>query len=94
MNYNFLGHGTAAGSSWTLAGLNFSTQQNLYIRGRGHYRSGIYGGSESIQETVRNVFLTPTPTPSPSPIAFAFAFAHSKASHAGKHLDPAAGGNR
>ncbi len=54
--YNFLGSGTASGSNWTLTGLNLPTQQNLFIRARGFYRSGIYG-SESIRESVRNVFL-------------------------------------
>ena len=58
VNYNFLGNGTAAGSNWTLTGLNFSTVQNLYIRARGYYRSGRFNGSESITESVRNVFLT------------------------------------
>ena len=69
VSYNFLGHGTATGNNWTLTGLNFSIQQNLFIRARGFYRSGSVNGSESIQESVRNVFLsaTPTPTPTPSP---------------------------
>ncbi len=44
---------------WTLTGLNLPTGQNLYIRARGYYRSGIYNGSESIAESVRNAFLTP-----------------------------------
>ena len=64
MNYTFLGNGTASGSNWTLTGLNLSTQQNLYIRARGYYRSGYFNGSESIAESVRNVFLTLPPTPS------------------------------
>ncbi len=67
VNYSFLGHGTATGSMWTLTGLNFSLQQNLYIRARGYYRTGFQNGSESIQESVKNVFLSPTPTPTPTP---------------------------
>jgi hypothetical protein len=64
VNYNFLGHGTAAGSDWTLTGLNLSIGQNLYIRARGYYRSGFHNGSESIAESVRNAFLLPaTPRP-------------------------------
>ncbi len=57
MNYTPLGNGTAAGSNWTLTGLNLPTGQNIYIRARGYYRSGYYNGSESITESVRNAFL-------------------------------------
>ena len=57
LNYSFLGNGTVAAGDWTLTGLNLPTGQNLYIRARGYYRSG--NGSESIQESVRNAFLTP-----------------------------------
>jgi hypothetical protein len=63
VNYAFLGNGTVAGSTWTLTGLNLSTGQNLYIRARGYYRSGHHNGSESITESVRNVFLTATLQP-------------------------------
>ena len=38
--------------------MNLPTGQNLYIRARGYYRSGYQNGSESIQESVRNAFLT------------------------------------
>jgi hypothetical protein len=61
INYNFLGNATPSGSNWILNCLNLSTGQNIYIRARGYYRSGIYNGSESIQEYVRNTFLTPGP---------------------------------
>ena len=40
VNYTPLGNGTAAGSNWTLTGLNFPTDRNFYIRGRGYYPSG------------------------------------------------------
>ena len=65
INYTLLGHATSSGRDWHLAGLNFPTQQNLYIRARGFYQSGaVLGhGSESIQETVRNVFIPVPPTP-------------------------------
>ena len=59
VNYTPLGNGTAAGSNWTLTGLNLSTGQNIYIRARGHYRIGGYNGSDSITESVRNVFFVP-----------------------------------
>ena len=64
VNYNFLGNGAASGSNWILTDLNQSIGQNLYIRARGYYRTGRQSGSESIQESVRNVFLT-LPPPSP-----------------------------
>ena len=63
MSYNFLGNGVAAGSDWTLTGLNLPTGQNLYIRARGYHRSGDLNGSESITESVRNVFIRVPPTP-------------------------------
>ena len=59
VSYSFLGHGTATGAHWTLTDLNLPTGQNIYMRARGHYRSGRYNGSESITESVRNVFLAP-----------------------------------
>jgi uncharacterized delta-60 repeat protein len=70
VSYAPLGPGTAAGNSWTLTGLNLPAGQNLYIRARGYYRSGNAAGSESIMESVRNVFFAgPTGTPSPTPPA-------------------------
>ena len=66
VNYTPLGNGTAAGSNWTLTGLNLPTGQNIYIRARGYYRSGYYNGSESITESVRNAFVVAGPTPTPS----------------------------
>ena len=62
-NYTFLGSGAASGSSWTLTGLNLPTGGNVYIRARGYYRSGWQSGSESINQTVRNAFLTGPPGP-------------------------------
>jgi len=76
VNYTSLGNGTAAGSNWTLTGLNLSTGQNFYVRARGYFRSGYLNASESITESVRNAFIsagptpapTPTPTPTPTPV--------------------------
>ncbi|MBK8465170.1 MAG: hypothetical protein IPL32_05005 [Chloracidobacterium sp.] len=62
VNYSFLGNGTETGSNWALTGLNLPTGQNLYIRARGHYRSGFHNGSESITESVRNAYLVAGPT--------------------------------
>ena len=71
VNYTPLGNGMASGSNWTLTGLNLPAEQNLYIRARGSHRGGYSNGSESITESVRNVYLvagsTPTPTPTPTP---------------------------
>jgi uncharacterized delta-60 repeat protein len=72
VNYTPQGNGTAAGSNWTLTGLNLPTGWNFYIRARGYYRSGLQNGSESTTESVRNAFLagpisTPTPTPTATP---------------------------
>lgn len=61
VNYSPLGNGTAAGSDWILTGLNFPAGQNFYIRARGYYRSGYLNSSESIAESVRNIFLPPPP---------------------------------
>ena len=80
VNYMLLGNGTGMGSNWTLTGLNLPPGQNIYIRARGYYRTGVFNGSESITESVRTVFLpgpiaTPTPsgtpqtpTPTPTPV--------------------------
>ena len=59
VNYTFLGSGTAVGSNWTLPGLNLPAGMN-YIRALGHYRGGQFNGSDSIMQSVRNVFFTPT----------------------------------
>ena len=63
MNYTPLGNGTAAGSNWTLTGLSLPIGQNFYVRARGYYRSGYLNGSESLTESVRNVFFKPPPAP-------------------------------
>ena len=61
VNYTPLGNGTRVGTSndFTLAGQNLTVQQNLYIRARGVYRTGHDNSSDSITESVRNVFLPP-----------------------------------
>ena len=62
VNYTLLGNGMPAGSNWTLTGLSFPTGQNFYIRARGYYNGGLYNGSGSIAESVRNAFLSAAPT--------------------------------
>jgi uncharacterized delta-60 repeat protein len=61
LNYTALGDGTAAGSNWTLTGLNLPVGQTFYIRARGYYGTGDQDGSESLTESVRNVFLSGVP---------------------------------
>ena len=59
VNYSILGNGIPSGANWFLTGLNLPSGENLYIRARGYFRSGFQNGSESITESVRNVFLSP-----------------------------------
>jgi uncharacterized delta-60 repeat protein len=61
LNYTALGDGTAAGSNWTLTGLNLPVGQTFYVRARGYYGTGDQDGSESLTESVRNVFLSGVP---------------------------------
>ena len=68
VNYTPLGNGTATGSNWALTSLSLPTGQNIYIRARGYYSSGLENGSESITESVRNAFLTPQPLLNIQPI--------------------------
>lgn len=73
-NYVPLGSGVFDGTGWKLSGLNLPTEKNVWIRARGFYRSGLYGSSESITESIQNAFVergsvaTPTATPSATPI--------------------------
>ena len=66
-NFTSLGDGTQAASSWTLTGLSLPTLQNINIRARGYYRSGYQNGSESSNESVREVYLSKEP---PCPATF------------------------
>jgi hypothetical protein len=43
--------------------LSLPTGQNIYIRARGYYRTGINDSSGSITESVRNAFIAPPPVP-------------------------------
>jgi uncharacterized delta-60 repeat protein len=61
LNYTALGDATAAGSNWTLTGLNLPVGQTFYVRARGYYGTGDGDGSESLTESVRKVFLSGVP---------------------------------
>jgi uncharacterized delta-60 repeat protein len=56
--YTTLGNATRIADGWTLTGLSLPKAQNLFIRARGFYSSGLGNGSESIVESVRNIFIT------------------------------------
>jgi hypothetical protein len=57
VNYTPLGAGTRSAGGWQLTGLALPRAQNLFIRARGYYATGINNGSSSVVESVRNVFL-------------------------------------
>jgi uncharacterized delta-60 repeat protein len=57
--YTSLGSGTRAAGGWELSGLSLPTLQNLFIRARGYYTTGMYNGSGSIVESLRNVWIEP-----------------------------------
>lgn len=44
-------------AGYNLTGQNILTGQNVLIRARGYFRSGIYNGAETTEDKVRNVFL-------------------------------------
>jgi hypothetical protein len=58
VNYTPLGVGTRSQDGWQLAGLALPHTQNLFIRARGYYATGLRNGSGSVVESVRNVYLT------------------------------------
>ncbi|OFW26099.1 MAG: hypothetical protein A3H97_14130 [Acidobacteria bacterium RIFCSPLOWO2_02_FULL_65_29] len=65
VTYTSLGSGTRVANGWQLAGQSLATNQNLFIRARGYYvTTGWTTGSGSIDESIRNVFVScPTIAP-------------------------------
>jgi hypothetical protein len=57
VTYTPLGAGTRIAGGWQLTGLTLPRGQNLFIRARGYYATGVYDGSASMVESVRNVYL-------------------------------------
>ncbi|MCJ7548861.1 MAG: PKD domain-containing protein, partial [Anaerolineae bacterium] len=55
--YAPLGKGTRIAGGWQLSGLTLPRRQNLFIRARGYYSTGLYNGSGSVVESVRKVYL-------------------------------------
>lgn len=47
-------------ATYTLSGLSLPLSQNILIRARGFFRSGVNTGGESIEEKTQNIFLMPT----------------------------------
>jgi len=62
VTYSPLGSGTSIPGGWQLTGLNLPPYQNLFIRARGYYGTGLYNGSISATESVRNVYAKVPPT--------------------------------
>ena len=59
--YTALGSGTRIAGGWQLTGQSLPISQNLFIRARGYYATGVRNGSGSIVESVRNVYLAQQP---------------------------------
>jgi hypothetical protein len=57
INYSALTNPSRVTGGWQLTGLSLPTHQNIFIRARGFYSTGLSNGSGSIVETVRNEFL-------------------------------------
>ena len=68
-NYVRLGDASNSHSQWILSGLDLPTEQNIYVRARGYYRSGLFASSESILESVQIAFLPAQPTATPTPVS-------------------------
>jgi len=58
VNFTLLGAGTRSAGGWQLSGISLPPNQNLFIRARGYYATGLYNGSGSVVESVRNVYLS------------------------------------
>ena len=63
INYTALANPIRISGGWQLTGQNLPIHQNIFIRARGFYSTGIFDGAGSIVETVRNAFISPPPIP-------------------------------
>ncbi len=52
-----LGAGQRIAGGWQTTGLNLPKDKNIFIRARGVYRGGLLNGSQSITESVQQLFL-------------------------------------
>jgi uncharacterized delta-60 repeat protein len=52
VTYTSLGAGTRVANGWQLSGQSLPTNQNLYIRARGYFATGLRNGSASIVESI------------------------------------------
>jgi uncharacterized delta-60 repeat protein len=62
VDFTPLGAGVRILGGWRLEGLTLPKSQNLWLRARGYYSTGMYNGSGSIIESLRYVYLTPPAT--------------------------------
>ena len=58
VTYSLLGSGTRVAGGWQLTGQSLATNQNLHIRARGYYNSGVQNGSGSIAESILNSYVS------------------------------------
>ncbi len=58
LRYSILGSADRVSGGWRLSGLSLPENQKVYIRARGYYTAG--GGSQSIAESVLQVYLSPS----------------------------------
>ena len=58
--YGPLGVGTRITGGWRLSGVTLPSNQNVFLRARGFFRTGYCNSSGSIVESVREVFLPPS----------------------------------
>jgi uncharacterized delta-60 repeat protein len=56
--YTTLGAGSRITGGWQLSGIQLPGGANLWVRARGYYPTGSFGGSSSIAESIASVFVT------------------------------------
>lgn len=57
--YTPLGVGTRVLGGWQLGGLGLARYKNIYLRARAWHGTGDHGGSSTLVQTVRHVYLRP-----------------------------------
>jgi uncharacterized delta-60 repeat protein len=62
-NWTSLGVGVWTNGAWKLSGLSLPLYETFYIRARGLYTTGMFNGSQSIMQSVRQFYLTPRVVP-------------------------------
>jgi uncharacterized delta-60 repeat protein len=62
IHFSPLGVGQRIPGGWQLDGFSLSIGENLLIKARGYYASGINSGSSSVIEVLWSIYLTPPPS--------------------------------